>query len=58
MDMHGKNGDRPAPLRQYPTEFAIPPAAHDGISRALRDAFATSERNLPADWDKLLDKLN
>ena len=56
MNMQGKDGDNAAPLRQYPTEFAMPPSAQDGVVRALREAF-DAERNLPGDWWRLLDRI-
>lgn len=33
------------------------PAAHQGISAALRDAYILDEQNLPKDWRALLDRL-
>lgn len=56
--MQGKDRGQSRPLRQYPTEFAMPPAAHEGVSRALRDAYALDRKGLPSDWRALLERLN
>jgi hypothetical protein len=33
------------------------PAAHDGVGKALRGAYADTSRTLPADMASLLDKI-
>jgi hypothetical protein len=33
------------------------PAAHDGVGKALRGAYADTSRTLPADMTSLLDKI-